>query len=239
MKTLLVFSCVVALVVGLNACNKTAVDPTADASARSSTVTSTSLTGPHSLTAVDVASLPAAITTYITTNYAGATIKDARKDADGNFLIAITVNNSLKLLLFKADGTFVKEAEMRFGHAPGDSLHHRMPGDSARHHMPGDSAHHHMPGDSLHHPKPTVGDTTHHSRPGGAGPELTEVAVSSLPAAITTYITTNYAGATINKAAQDKTTSDYIVSITTSDNKRGVLLFSSDGTFKKALIGKR
>ncbi|WP_460961472.1 PepSY-like domain-containing protein [Spirosoma litoris] len=229
MKTLLVFSCGLALVVGLNACNKTAVDPTADGSARSSGVSSTSVTGPHSLTAVDVSSLPAAVTTYITTNYAGATIKDARKDEAGNFLVAITVNSSLKLLLFKADGTFVKEAEMRFGHAPGDSAHH---------HAPGDSAHHHMPGDSTHRPKPTVGDTTHHPRPGGIGADLTEVAVSSLPAAITTYITSNYAGATINKAAQEKTTSDYIVSITTSAKKRGVLLFGSDGTFKKALIGK-
>lgn len=230
MKTVLVFSCVVALVVGLNACNKTAVDPTDDAAARTSGVTSSSLTGPHNLTVVAVSSLPAAVTTYITTNYAGATIKDARTDADGNFLVAITVNNSLKLLLFKADGTFVKEAEMRFGHARGDSTHHRSPGDST---------HHHTPGDSLHHPKPAVGDSTHHGRSGGPGSALTEVAVSSLPAAITTYITTNYAGATINKAAQNSTTSDYVVSITTADNKRGALLFSSDGTFKKALIGKR
>jgi hypothetical protein len=229
MKTLLVFSCVVALVLGLNACNKTAVDPADDASARTTGVTSGSLTGPHNLTVVDVASLPAAVTTYITTNYAGATIKDARTDAAGNFLVAITVNSSLKLLLFKADGTFVKEAEMRFGHARGDSTHHRAPGDSL----------HHMHGDSLHHPKPAVGDTTHHGRPGRPGSTLTEVAVSSLPAAITTYITTNYAGAIINKAGQDSTTSDYVVSITTADNKRGALLFSSDGTFKKALIGKR
>ncbi|GAB4021892.1 hypothetical protein GCM10028808_68020 [Spirosoma migulaei] len=236
MKTLLVFSCVVALVVGLNACNKTAVDPTDDASARTSGVTSSSLTGPHNLTVVAVSSLPAAVTTYITTNYAGATIKDARTDADGNFLVAITVNNSLKLLLFKADGTFVKEAEMRFGHARGDSTHHHAPGDSL-HHAPGDSLRH-MHGDSLHHPKPAVGDSTHHGRPGSPGATLTEVAVSSLPAAITAYITTNYAGATINKAGQDSTTSDYVVSITTADNKRGVLLFSSDGTFKKALIGK-
>ncbi|MEP6469700.1 MAG: hypothetical protein ABJC24_08005, partial [Chloroflexota bacterium] len=47
--------------------------------------------------------------------------KDARKDEKGNFLVAITVNSSLKLLLFSADGTFLKEAEMKFGHVPGDS----------------------------------------------------------------------------------------------------------------------
>jgi len=227
MKTLLVFSCVAALVVGLNACNKTAVDPDQDGSARSAGVTSTSVTGPHNVTVVDASSLPAAVTTYISTNYAGATIKEALKDDKGNFAVAITVNNTLKLLLFKADGTFVKVADAKPKHAPGDSTHHRAPGDSTRHHAPGDS---------LHHPKPVAGDSAHHPR--SQGPDATTVAVSSLPAAIPTYVNANYAGAVIDKAGQDKTTSDYVVAITTADKKRVVLLFGSDGTFKKALTRK-
>ncbi len=238
MKTLFVLSSLVALVVSLNACNNNAVNPSAaDASARTSGVVSTSLTGPHNLTAVDATSLPAAITTYIITNYAGVTVKEALKDAQGNYVVSITVNSAVKRLLFKADGTFVKVVDGKSGHAPGDSTKHHMPGDSTKHHMPGDSAKHHAPGDSLHHPKPAIGDSTHHSRP-GQGSDLTAVAVSSLPATITSYISTNYAGATIDKAVQEKTSSDYIVAITTTDKKRTVLLFGSDGTFKKAVTGK-
>lgn len=237
MKTLLVFSCVAALAVGLNACNKSSVDPDSDSAARHGVV-STSATGPHSLTTVDAASLPASITTYISTNYAGATIKEALKGPEGNYAVAITVNGVVKLLLFKADGTFVKEVAGRPGPAPGDSARHHAPGDSAHHHMPGDSAHHHAPGDSIRHPRPVAGDSAHHPRPGGGGPASTTVAVSSLPAAITAYINTNYAGAAINRADQDKKTSDYVVLITTANKKRVALLFGSDGTFKKALTGK-
>jgi hypothetical protein len=239
MKTLLVFSCVAALVVGMNACNKSAIDPDSSSAARNG-VTSTSATGPHSLTTVDAASLPAAITTYISTNYAGATIKEALKGPEGNYAVAVTVNSEVKLLLFKADGTFVKEVAGRPGRTPGDSVRHHAPGDSLHHHAPGDSAHHPKPvtGDSAHHPKPVTGDSAHHPRPAGGGPASTTIATSSLPAAITTYINTNYAGATINRAGQDKKTGDYVVLITTTDNKRIGLLFGSDGTFKKALTGK-
>ncbi|GAB3779251.1 hypothetical protein GCM10028818_29510 [Spirosoma horti] len=230
MKALLMFSCVAALVLSLNACNRNSVDPsTADASARSGGVASTSLTGPHSLTVVDVATLPAAITTYISTNYAGATIKEALKDDKGNYAVAITVSSTIKLLLFKADGTFVKVADGKPGRAPRDSANH----------APGDSAHHprHTPGDSVNHPKPPRPDSANHPRP-GKGPDVTTVATSSLPAAITSYINTNYAGAKIDKAVQEKMSGDYLVAITTTDKKRVALLFGSDGTFKKAVTGR-
>lgn len=230
MKALLLFSCVATLVVSLNACNRSSVDPsTSDASARSASVESTSLTGPHNLTVVETATLPAAIPTYITTNYAGATIKEALKDPKGNYVVAITLNSTLKLLLFKADGTFIKVAEGKPGRSPRDSANH----------TPGDSAHHpkHAHGDSLNHPKPHKADSANRPRP-GKGPDVTTVAVSSLPAAITTYISTNYAGATIDKAVQEKTSSDYLIAITTTDKKRVALLFASNGTFKKAVTGK-
>ncbi|SOD77940.1 PepSY-like domain-containing protein [Spirosoma fluviale] len=225
MKKLLVFSFIAALVVCLNACTKNAVDPTsATASARTAGVTSTSATGPRSLTAVDVATLPASITTYITTTYTGATVKEAFNDKQGNYVVAITVGSSVKLLLFNASGTFVKAVDGKRGHAPGDSAHH-VRRDSLRH-TRGDSTHH-APGDTLHRPRP------------GKGTSLTIVAASSLPAAITAYINTNYAGATINKAAQEATTNNYIVYITTADNKRVVLVFGSDGTFKRAVKGNK
>ncbi|GAB4020754.1 hypothetical protein GCM10028773_26960 [Spirosoma koreense] len=222
-----------ALLVGLNACNKNAVDPAStDGSARNSSVTSQTATGPKSLTTVDVSSLPATVTTYISTNYAGATIKEAKKDMAGNFVVVISLNHAVKLLLFKVDGTFLKEADGRPKHGPGDSTHH-APGDTAHHHRP-------MPGDTAHHPRPAPGDTTHRPKPGQGGPGLglTDVAVSSLPATITSYISTNYAGATIERAGQEKKTSDYVVVIKTSDSKHVLLLFGSDGTFKKALTGK-
>lgn len=285
MKTLFLFSCLAALVVSLNACNKNSVDPsTTDASARSGGVVSTSVTGPHNLTTVDVASLPAAITTYITTTYAGATIKEAKKDAQGNYSVVITVNSIGKLLLFKADGTFVKEADGKPNHAPGDSARHEGKGAGpgsmtvAVSSLPaaitsyintnyaGATVKEAFKGpdggflvaitqnnvvklllfkadgtfvQAIEKPAHAPGDTTHHPRPGqGSGPQATTIAASSLPAAVTTYINTNYAGSTIEKAAQDKTTSDYLVAILTTDKKRVLLLFGSDGTFKKAHTGR-
>ncbi|WP_338871123.1 PepSY-like domain-containing protein [Spirosoma sp. SC4-14] len=238
MKALFVFSCMAALVLSLNACNHNAVDPSStDGSARSSGVVSGTATGPGSLTSVDVSTLPSAITTYINTNYAGATIKEAGTDPKGNYVVIITLNNELRLLAFKADGTFIKELKGGKGRPmPGDSLHHPK-GDSLHHprHAPGDSLHHPpMPGDSLHHPH---GDSLHHKGP-GPGANVTVIAASDLPSAITTYINTNYAGATIEQAAKDNASSDYIVLIKTSDSKRVLLLFGSDGTFKKAIKGK-
>ena len=223
MKSLLIFSCIATLAVTLNACNTNSVDPNANTSARLGGPSSGTATGPHSgtethphsgtadephsLTDVAVANLPVAITTYISTNYAGATIKDAKKDPQGYYLVAVTIGTTVKVLVFKADGTFVKELS--------------VPDKPAK-------------GDSAHHPKPEVGDTTHHSKPLG----LTSVAVSSLPATITTYISTNYAGSTIEKADKETSSGDYIVLIETKDSKRVLLLFGSDGTFKKALSGK-
>lgn len=218
MKTLVVFGGMVAFVLGVIACNQNSVDPTTDGSARTSSISSGTATGAHSLTTVDVSSLPAAITSYVSTNYAGATIKGAEKDGSGSYAVLISQSSKIKLLLFKADGTFVKELDGKSGHMRGDSTHHAMPGDSAHHHM--------------------AGDTTHRPKPGAGGIGLTDVATSSLPAAVTSYISTNYAGSTIDKAGQEKKSGDYVILVTTSASKRVVLLFGSDGTFKKVFAGK-
>ncbi|WP_159468358.1 hypothetical protein [Dyadobacter sp. 3J3] len=63
------------------------------------------------LTEVAVANLPAAITSYITTTYAGAVIKKAGTNADGEYFVGIVLDNKVKVLLFNADGTFSKELE--------------------------------------------------------------------------------------------------------------------------------
>lgn len=62
-----------------------------------------------SLTKVAVSALPTAITTYITANYAGATVDVAAKDANRGYLVMITQAGQRKALLFNLDGTFNQE----------------------------------------------------------------------------------------------------------------------------------
>jgi len=62
------------------------------------------------LTEVATADLSTAITTYISTTFAGSTIKYAAKDEAGKTVVAITLGDgTLKGLLFNADGTFKEE----------------------------------------------------------------------------------------------------------------------------------
>lgn len=63
------------------------------------------------LTEVALADLPAAITTYITTHYAGAEVKKAGKNADGQYFVGMVLDSKIKVLLFNADGSFNKELE--------------------------------------------------------------------------------------------------------------------------------
>ena len=60
------------------------------------------------LIAVDPATLPATITTYINANYAGATVKFAGKDDKGQTVVGLTLNSVETGLLFDANGAFVK-----------------------------------------------------------------------------------------------------------------------------------
>ncbi|MHA4738421.1 PepSY-like domain-containing protein [Dyadobacter sp. MSC1_007] len=62
------------------------------------------------LTEVATADLPAAVTDYINTTYAGSEIKYAAKDQSGKILVALTLaDGTAKGLLFNADGTFKEE----------------------------------------------------------------------------------------------------------------------------------
>lgn len=60
------------------------------------------------LTEVAVADLPATITGYVTTNYAGATVKHAGKNEAGEYFVMLAVGGKPVVLLFNADGTFNK-----------------------------------------------------------------------------------------------------------------------------------
>ncbi|TDL99547.1 MAG: hypothetical protein C4K58_06535 [Flavobacteriaceae bacterium] len=81
----------------------------------SDTLTSTSDTlkhhrGHHNITQIDIATLPEAITSYISTNYAGSTINLAGTDESGNYLVKITKADATQTgLLFDASGNFVSE----------------------------------------------------------------------------------------------------------------------------------
>lgn len=167
-----------AISIGFTSCDKSDVSPSTDESAYvdfmflATTADSSKTT--HNgkkcnLTEVDVASLPAAITSYVSTNYAGATVDRAGTTTEGNYVLhVVKADGTHAGLIFDSKGAFV---EVRQGK-------------------------------------------------GGKG---TEIALADLPAAITSYISTNYAGSTTVKA------------MTNADGKFGVLITKADAT--KLMLG--
>lgn len=68
------------------------------------------LVKPAKGTHIEVSALPAGITSYITSTYAGATVKHAMIDANGAYKVLIEKSDATKLGLgFAADGTFTGE----------------------------------------------------------------------------------------------------------------------------------
>ncbi|HEX5625472.1 MAG TPA: hypothetical protein VFX48_05615 [Saprospiraceae bacterium] len=61
------------------------------------------------LSLIELADLPAAITDYVESNYAGAELKKAGQTENGSYLVFMFWNGSRKLLLFDPNGQFVKE----------------------------------------------------------------------------------------------------------------------------------
>ena len=62
------------------------------------------------LTELADADIPAPVTAYINTNYAGATIKYAGTDENGNVVVGLTLtDDTRKGLIFDSAGNFVKE----------------------------------------------------------------------------------------------------------------------------------
>lgn len=137
-----------------------------------------------SLTQIAPASLPAAITTYITANYAGATIEVAAKDDTRGYLVMITQNSERKTLLFNTDGTFSQEVQRK------------------------------------------------------ERSSFTKIDAATLPAAVKTYITTNYATSTIVQAGKN-TAGQFAVWVQASGSKPITLLFAADGAFVQVLKHKR
>ncbi len=188
---------VVAAGFGLFGCTKNppALDPL-DASAARATATDSTGFGRRKITEVAVSALPASVTAYVTTNYAGATIEKAGKDELGNVLVFLKTSAGPKALLFDASGVFKQEVATKGPHGGG-------PGG-----------------------------------PGGPhGPDHgTQIAPKDLPSAIGSYVSANYAGATVDFAVLDST-KGYVVMLTlnTQPAQRKTLLFNLDGTFNKEL----
>jgi hypothetical protein len=64
------------------------------------------------LTEVAITDLPVSVSTYVTANYAGYTIKRAGKDADGNYLVGLDNGTAPKVLKFDATGAFKEELQV-------------------------------------------------------------------------------------------------------------------------------
>lgn len=75
------------------------------------------------ITQIDVASVRSEITSYINTNYAGASIEKAGVDSLGNFFIKIVKADGSHIgLLFDANGNFVKELLRGHKHRRGTEI---------------------------------------------------------------------------------------------------------------------
>jgi hypothetical protein len=60
---------------------------------------------------VPLAGLPAAVTTYMSSNYAGDTLLKAFKTADSGYIV-ISANNGIYTTIFTSSGSFVKRVEL-------------------------------------------------------------------------------------------------------------------------------
>ena len=206
---------------------------------------------------VAIADLLPAITTYISTNYAGAVINNAHVESDGSFDVMITAADGNKIKLnFKADGTFVAEKALK---ANGNHKH-----DHSNNHTPVVIADL-LPAITTYISTNYVGSTitSAHKESDGSfdvfvttasGAKLninfsasgvfvavssddihhsdngTVIVIADLSATITTYITTNYAGSTI-VGAKRESDGAFEVHILTADGLKLELNFKADGTF--------
>lgn len=208
-------------------------------------------------TVIVIVDLLPAITTYISTNYIGATITAAYLDSDGTFDVLIKAVDGGKIKLeFAVDGTFssahVFKAHGNHNHNHGD---HQTPiaiADLATNitayistNYTGatlTSAHKESDGSidvfittvdgaNLNLNFSIAGDFVSVSSNGNNhSNHENQVAITSLLTEISTYITTNYAGSTITSAELDWN-GGFEVHITTAAGARLELNFTSAGTF--------
>lgn len=217
------------------------------------------------ITRITTTDLPATITSAISASYAGATVDYAAKDDAGNFLVALTQNSARKTLLFNADGTFNKELALRDGPRGHGGFGKRrdsltqvavtaLPAgitsyvtanyagstinaagkDATRGYIVmltlADGARKTLLFN-------TDGTFTQEVVRGIKG-KYTAVDVATLPATITTYITTNYAGSTIKLAGKNPT-GQFKVFIQLSTGQIAEITFAADGTFVQIKRGRR
>lgn len=215
------------------------------------------LSSSSTITPVAISDLQAAIVTYINTNYAGATINSAHLESDGSFDVLITTAESVKIKLnFSSTGEFISARELKAkgNHRHQHSDRHRRialanlvssittyisdnyPGsktvaafketdgsidvfvvtaDGAKLNL-------NFTADGTFVSVSTI-DVYHLG-------EHTVVAVADLPTEITTYISTNYAGATIN-LAHIEPDGTYEIYVTTAASIRLKLTFSATYEF--------
>ncbi|TDD99743.1 PepSY-like domain-containing protein [Flavobacterium cellulosilyticum] len=208
-------------------------------------------------TTVAIADLLPAIKTYIETNYVGATTVAAHSESDGSFDVFIKAADGSKIKLeFTADGTFVSAHVFKLhgnhNHNHGD---HQTPvaiADLAASittyisttytgatitsaHKESDGSFDVLittaAGANLNLNFSAAGDFVSVSSNGNNhSNHETSIEITSLLADITTYITTNYAGATITSAEKDWN-GGFEVHITTAAGVRLELNFSSIGAF--------
>lgn len=256
---------------GLYGCDKTqsAVDPADDSATSTARILADSagFFCHKNLTKIDVATLPAAVTTHLRLNYNGATVEYAAKDDQDNILVAITQNSERKTLLFNADGSFNKELAMRGkgergggpgrGRGRGDSLtkidvatlplaittHLNLNYAGATVQMAALDPNRGYLVMIIHNDqrKTLVFNTD-----GSFKEELqrrlrgnfTKIDVATLPAAVTSYVSTNYAGSTISQAGKNAA-GQFVVFVKPASGRDVALLFAADGAFVQVLSRKK
>ena len=215
------------------------------------------LVAAKTVTPILIADLLPAITTYITTNYSGATIKSAHSETDGSFDVIITATDASKVKLnFTATGTFVSASVFK---ANGNHKHSHNNNQTPV--AIADLATSITTYITTTYSGATI--TSAHKEADGsfdvfittaAGANLnlnfsaagaflsvssngnnhsnhkTPVVVADLLTAITTYITTNYPGATIKSAEKDWN-GGFEVRLTTAAGVRLELNFTATGEF--------
>lgn len=224
-----------ALTLSLASCQKDKNSPAPDdATARVATTTG------GKLTVVTPDELPDAIKTYIQNQYASAIVKQAGKDPRGNYAVLVNQNGTETVLLFKADGSFKTEHTLKVKSLDASALP-TLANTYIQKHYPTATIKRVAQGPRGNYGVLLQTGNTYEllafTKNGvflkqidrTSGGKLIET--SELPSAITTYITSHYAGATIKQAGQGpKGNYGVVIEI---DGKRKALIFDQTGTFLK------
>lgn len=121
MKRFVLISGVFMAMFFLASCDRNTVEPSGD----SSTSSGARSASDSVKTIIAVADLPSTISTYITVNYAGATVSSAHSHSDGTIDVLITKADGTKAKLkFSAAGVFIAE-NLGKGHGKGEGKGHK------------------------------------------------------------------------------------------------------------------